>query len=326
MRGMKGGGLFVLAWLAAVWPSALAAQEWPVRYVRMIVAASAGSAPDVICRLIGDRLSPRLGQQVVIENQNGAGGNLGATVAARAAPDGYTFFCGQAAPLALNQHLFKTMNFDVARDFDPVTLIGMSPMVIAVNAKRGIKTLPDLIAVAKAEPGKLSFATSGTKNVPHLTAELLKSRAGIRMAQVPYSVTTQGAMDAVTGVVDLMIDGIPAVQAHVQSGSLIAVAVSVPKRVPGLEQVPAISETVPGFNVSGWFGLVAPKGTAPATIKRMNDEMKVVLSEPTLIARFSDLGVYPDADFQSPEAFGKFLQSEAELYGRIAAMAGFEKE
>ncbi|MDH7797651.1 MULTISPECIES: tripartite tricarboxylate transporter substrate-binding protein [unclassified Beijerinckia] len=326
MKGVKGLYLVVLAWFLAVLPSALAAQEWPTRYVRMVVAASAGSAPDVICRLIGDRLGQRLGQQVVIENQNGAGGNLGATVAARAAPDGYSLFCGQAAPLALNQHLFKTLNFNVARDFDPITLIGMSPMVIAVNAKRGIKTLPELIAIAKADPGKLSFATSGTKNVPHLTAELLKSSAGIRMTQVPYSATTQGAMDAMTGVVDMMIDGIPAVQAHVQSGSLIAVAVSAPKRLPGLERVPAISETLPGFNVSGWFGLVAPKGTPPAIIKRINDEMNVVLSEPNLIARLSDLGVYPDTELQSPVAFGTFLQSQAELYGRIAQMAGFEKE
>lgn len=311
--------------ICAATPQALHAQ-WPTRYVRMIVPASAGSAPDVICRLIADRLSQRWGQQVVIENQPGAGGNTGVASATRAAPDGYTLLFSQAAPLALNQHLFKKMPFDVQRDFDPIALVGISPMIITAAPKLGIKTLADLIARAKADPGKLSFATSGAKNVPHLTGELLKSLAGIQMTQIPYRTSPQAVADAMTGVVDLMIDGIPLLQPQVQAGSLTPLAVSTVKRLPGLENVPAASETLPGFDVSGWLALLAPKGVAPEIVARVNSDTIAILRQDDIIARLRDVGVYPDPDNRSPAQLGAFMQSESELFGKIVKSAGIESE
>jgi tripartite-type tricarboxylate transporter receptor subunit TctC len=317
--------LFAALVICAATPQALHAQ-WPTRYVRMIVPASAGSAPDVICRLIADRLSQRWGQQVVIENQPGAGGNTGVASAARAAPDGYALLFSQAAPLALNQHLFKRLPFDVMRDFDPITLVGISPMIIAAAPKLGVKTLADLIARAKAEPGKLSFATSGAKNVPHLTGELLKSLAGIQLVQIPYRTSPQAVADTMTGVVDLMIDGIPLLQPQVQAGSLTPLAVSAAKRLPGLEQVPAASETVPGFDVAGWFALLAPKGVAPEIIARVNSDTIAILRQEDIVARLRDVGVYPDPDNRSPGQLGAFMQRESELFGKIVRSAGIESE
>ena len=323
--GRLGQALFAALVICAATPQALHAQ-WPTRYIRMIVPASAGSAPDVICRLLADRLSQRWGQQIVIENQPGAGGNTGVASAARAVPDGYTLLFSQAAPLALNQHLFKKMPFDVPRDFDPITLVGISPMIIAAAPKLGVKTLADLIARAKADPGKLSFATSGAKNVPHLTGELLKSLAGIQMTQIPYRTSPQAVADTMTGVVDLMIDGIPLLQPQVQAGSLTPLAVSAPKRLPGLEQVPAASETLPGFDVAGWFALLAPKGAAPEIIARVNSDTIAILRQDDIIARLRDVGVYPDPDNRSPAQLGAFMQRESELFGKIVKSAGIKSE
>jgi len=193
-----------LAWLGIA-PSA-GAQQWPTRYVKMIVAGAPGSAPDVICRIVGDRLSQKWGQQIVVDNQPGAGGNRGTGVAARATPDGYTFLFGQAAPLAFNKHIFKQLPFDVEKDFDPVIMVGMSPMMIAASPKSNMNDIAGLLAAAKAAPGKLSFATSSVKNIPHSTGELLKSTGRIDMLHVSYRANTQALTDVMTGIVDLMID------------------------------------------------------------------------------------------------------------------------
>lgn len=306
--------------------SAAHAQQWPSRFVKMIVAGAPGSAPDVICRIIGDRLSQKWGSQIVVDNQPGAGGNRGTGVAARAEPDGYTFLFGQAAPLALNKHTFKQLPFDVEKDFAPVIMIGMSPMMIAASPKSKIENVADLLAAAKAAPGKISFATSSARNIPHSTGELLKSLGQIDMLHVSYRANTQALTETMAGLIDLMIDGIPVVMPQVKSGNLKMLGIASPQRLPGLEDYPTIAETVPGFAMSGWFAILAPKGTPPEIVARLNEDTKAVLAIPEVIDRLRDLGVYIDPKNNTPEQLAKFLKNEEELFGRIAKAAKMEPE
>lgn len=306
--------------------SAAGAETWPTRHVKMIVAGAAGSAPDVICRIVGDRLARKWGRQIMVDNQPGAGGNRGTGLAARATPDGYTFLFGQAAPLALNKHIYKELPFDVQRDFDPVILVGLSPMMIATSAKSRLGTIPDLLAAAKAAPGKLSFATSSVKNIPHSTGELLKSMGGIDLLHVSYRANQQALTDTMTGLVDLMIDGVPVIIPQVKGGSLKVIGVTSPRRLPGLEDIPAVAETLPGFSVAGWFAILAPRGTPPEIIARVNQDTKAVLAIPEVVARLRDLGVYPDPANTTPEQLAAFMKAEEEVFGRIATAAHMEKE
>jgi len=302
------------------------AQEWPTKFVRMIVPGSSGSAPDVMGRFIADRLSQKWGQQVIVENQPGAGGNIGVAAAARTPADGYTLLFSQAAPLALNQHLFKQLPFDVAKGFDPIIFIGDGPMVIAASPKSGIKSIKELIERAKANPGKLSYATPGVKNVPHLTGELFKSTAGVEMQHVSYRANTQAVTDTITGVVDLVIDGVPALMPQITAGNLVALGVTSAHKLPGLEALPLVSETLPGFAISGWFAMLAPKGVPPAILQRVNRDVQGALELEELVARMKDFGVYVDRSNTTPEQLAAYLRQQNEMFGKVAAAAKIEKD
>lgn len=320
--------LSMLAGLALLHASCdlAAAQQWPSRLVKFVVAGAPGSAPDVISRIIGDRLTQKWRQPVIIDNQPGAGGNRGTAVAAHSAPDGYTFLFGQAAPLALNRYTFKQLPFDVEKDFDPVIMVGMSPMMIAASPKSNLHTVAELIAAAKKEPGKLTFATSSVRNIPHSTGELLKSLAQIDLLHVSYRANPQAIADTMTGIVDLMIDGIPVLMPHVKSGNLRMLGVTATQRLPGLEEYPTVAETVPGFSMAGWFAILAPKGTPPEVIARLNQDMQAVLAIPDVVTRMRDLGVYVEPQNKTPEQLAAFLKSEEEVFGRIAKAANIEPE
>jgi tripartite-type tricarboxylate transporter receptor subunit TctC len=312
--------------LSAVFlPLQAQAQEWPTKFVRMIVPGSAGSAPDVMARFIADRLSQKWGQQVVVENQPGAGGNIGVAAAARTAPDGYTLLFSQATPLTLNQHLFKQIPFDVEKDLDPITFIGDGPMLIAASPKLGVKTIPELIARAKAS-GKLTYATPGVKNVPHLTGELFKSLTGVEMQHVSYRANTQAVTDAITGVVDLVIDGVPSLMPQASAGNLVALAVTSEHKLPGLEALPLVNETLPGFVISGWFAVLAPKGIPPAVLQRVNRDVQAALDIPELTARMKDLGVYVDRSNRTPEQLTAYMRAQTEMYAKVVSAAKFEKD
>lgn len=312
--------------VVALWTTVAGAQEWPTKYVRMIVPGAAGSAPDVMARFIADRLSQKWGQQVVIENQAGAGGNIGAAAAARAPADGYTFLFTQATPLSLNQHLFKQLSFDPEKDFDPITFIGDGPMLIAASPKLGVKTMKELIAHAKANPGKLSYATPGVKNVPHLTGELVKSKTGIQMQHVSYRTNSQAVTDAMSGVVDLVIDGVPALLPQIKAGNLMALGVTSERRLPGLDGLPLANEAIPGLVISGWFAVLAPKGVAPAVLQKVNRDIQAALTIEELTARMRDLGLYVDRSNQTPEQLKAYMRQQTEMYGSIVSAAKIEKD
>lgn len=312
--------------MVALWTTVACAQEWPTKYVRMIVPGASGSAPDVMARFIADRLSQKWGQQVVIENQAGAGGNIGAAAAARAPADGYTFLFTQATPLSLNQHLFKQLPFDPEKDFDPITFVGDGPMLIAASPKLGVKTMKELIERARSNPGKLSYATPGVKNVPHLTGELIKSMAGIEMQHISYRTNSQAVTDAMTGVVDLVIDGVPALMPQINSGNLVALGVTSERKLPGLEALPLVNETIPGLAISGWFAILGPKGVAPAILQKVNRDVQAALMIDELTARMRDLGVYVDRSNQTPDQLSAFMRQQTEMFGRIASAARIEKD
>ena len=300
------------------------AQSWPLKPVKFFVGGAAGSAPDIVARLIGERLTRIWGQQVIVDNRVGAAGNLGTAAAAKAPADGYNILFGQAAPLALNQQTFKTLPFDPERDFVPVVSVGLSPMIIAVNNDLSVRTLADLIALARAQPGKVNFGTSSSKNVPHLTGELLASLAGIRLVHVPYKSNAQAAAETMSGMTQVYIDGIPPMRAHMSAGRLRVIAVSSAKRLPNFPDIPTIAETLPGFEFNGWFAILAPAGTPPEVVATINRDTNTVLKMPEIAARLLGFGIYDPGG--TPEELARFVRSERANYAKAVKAAGIKPE
>ncbi len=310
--------------LAIVFATQADAQEWPAKYVKMIVPGSSGSAPDVMARFIADRLTQKWGQQVIVENQPGAGGNIGVAAAARAAPDGYTLLFSQAAPLTLNQHLFKQLPYDIDKDFDPITFVGDGPMLIAASPKLGVKSIKELIDKAKASGGKLSYATPGVKNVPHLTGELFKSMTGVEMQHVSYRANSQAVTDTISGVVDLVIDGVPALLPQITAGNLVGLGVTSERKLAGLEALPLVNETLPGFAISGWFAVLAPKGVPAGILQRVNKDVQAALDIEELTTKMKGLGVYVDRTNRTPEQLVSYMRAQSEMFGKVARSAKIE--
>lgn len=317
MRLVAAAALFLFTALAA-------AQPWPEKPVKFYVAGAAGSAPDIIARLIGDGLARIWGQQVVVDNRPGAAGNLGTAAAAKAPADGYNILFGQAAPLALNQHTFRSLPFDAEKDLVPVVAIGLSPMMIAVNNDLPAKNLAELIALAKAQPGKINFGTSSQRNIPHLTGEMLASMAGIKLTHVPYKSNAQAAAETASGLTQAYIDGIPPMRAHMQAGRVRVIAVSSAKRLPNFPDIPAVGETLPGFQFGGWFAILAPAGTPQDVVARINKDVNTVLASPAMSERQLGFGIYGGGG--TPEDLGRFLREERENYGKAVKAAGILPE
>lgn len=310
--------------LALLVSTAAAAQPWPAKPVRFFVAGNAGSAPDIIARLIGERLAQIWGEQVIVDNRVGAAGNVGTAAAAKAPADGYNILFGQAAPLALNQYTFKSLDFDPEKDFVPVVNVGLSPMMIAVNNDFPAKTVAELIAIAKERPGKVNFGTSSQRNVPHLTGELLANMAGIKLTHVPYKSNAQAAAEAASGLTQIYIDGIPPMMAHIKAGRLRALAVSSARRLPNFPDLPAVAETLPGFEFNGWFAILAPAGTPAEIVARINKDANTVLRDPEMAKRLLGFGIYDPGG--TPEDLAKFMQSERANYLKAVRAAGIQPE
>ena len=309
--------------LALSAPLALA-QSWPQKPVKFFVAGAAGSAPDIIARLIGDGLSKIWGQQVIVDNRPGAAGNLGTAAAAKAPADGYNILFGQAAPLALNQHTFQSLPFDPEKDFVPVVGVGLSPMMIAVNKDLPVKSVGDLIAMAKAQPGKINFGTSSQRNIPHLTGELLAGQAGVKLTHVPYKSNAQAAAETASGLTQVYIDGIPPMRAHMKAERVRVIAVSAAKRLPNFPDIPAVSETLPGFEFNGWFAILAPTGTPQEVITRLNRDANTVLRAPATVERLLGFGIYDPGG--TPEELAKFIRAERANYAKAVKAAGIRAE
>lgn len=301
------------------------AQQWPDRPVRFIVPGSAGSAPDIIARTVADKLSHLWGgRAVVVDPKPGGNTVIGVDAAARAAPDGYTFLFTHAAALTISPYTMKDLPYDVEKAFVPIVHVGYTPMLIAVHPDVPARTLAELVALAKSRPGKLDYGTSSTRNVPHLTGELLNSVAQIKLSHVPYKGSAQAVQDAIGGQVQIVIDGPTPLLPHVHSGRLRAIAVTSLQRFPGLPKIPTAADLYPGFDVTGWFAIVAPTGTPADVLERINRDVNAVLALPDTNERFGKLGVVPTGG--SMEELARTLAEERARFARIVREAGIEPQ
>ena len=315
---------FLAAALIAVCGLA-SAQSWPTKPVRFILSQPAGSSPDIVARLLGDRLSRTWGQPVVVDNRPGGQNVIGAQAAARAPADGYNFYYGTTAALVINSYTLKSMPYDPVKDFVPVGMIGMSPFLIAANPGVPVKTIAELIAKAKAEPGKVSMATEGQKTFGGMIGEMLQVTAGARFLHVPYSGVGPGIQDTIAGRTQFTVQSAAAAMRFVTSGQLRPIAVSGSGRLPELPDVPTISATYPGFEYVGWHALVAPTGTPRDIVQHVNRNMDQVLKDPEIVKRLADLGPITEGA-GTPEALGQFLGAERARWAKLVRDVGIQPE
>ena len=295
------------------------AQAYPAQPIRIVVGIAAGLAPDIIARLVGQALSERLAQPVVIENRPGAAGNIAAADVARAPPDGYTLLL-TVPTNTIAQTLYPNLGFDFLRDIAPVAGLARSVFILVVNPAVPAATLPELIAYAKANPGKLNLATPGVGSTPHVFGEMLKMMTGIEIQHVPY----RGSIhpDLLSGQVQLSFVTIASSVAYIRDGKLRALGVTTATRAQALPDVPAIGESVPGFDASSWYGIGAPRSTPAAVIAKLDQEIAAVISDEKIKARFVNLGI--DPMFMAAGEFAKFIVDEAEKWGKVVKFAGIK--
>ena len=314
----------VCATLALAAASASFAQTWPARPVRLIVSQAAGTSPDISARFIADRLSKVWGQSLVVENRAGGQNVIGAQAAARSAPDGYTFFYATTAAIVTNPLTFKSLPYDPPRDFDAVAMIAKSPMVVAVGAAVPAKTVAELIALDKSKPGTLSSAHEGPRTFSGMMSQAFNLATGIKALQVPYNGATPAIQDTVGGRTQIVFLSSAAVAPFIKRGDLRPIAVTVGKRVTGLEGVPALAETYAGFDYSGWFAVLAPAGTPKDVIAKVNRDVNQVLADPEVAQRLRDLGVVTEPG--SPEALNEFLAAERTRWTKLVKDIGLQPE
>ena len=296
---------------------------YPTQSVTLIVFVPAGGYPDIAARLVGQSLSQRLGHSVIIENRPGAGGNIALEAMARAAPDGHTLLLA-ATPHAVNASLYQKTKLNLVRDVAAVSGIAHNPLIMVVAPSLPVRTLPEFIAYAKENPGKLSLTSTGTGNLTHLAGELFKILTGVDMLHVP----SRGAVGAHTGLMSgelhVLFDGIGSALSQVQSGKLRALAVTAATRWQTLPDIPTVAEFVPNYVVDGWLGVVAPKGTPPEIVDRLNREINAVLAEPDIRSRLRGLGAEPLSG--SPTDFGKYIVADTEKWAKVIRTAKIKEE
>ncbi|QEZ42805.1 Bug family tripartite tricarboxylate transporter substrate binding protein [Cupriavidus oxalaticus] len=305
--------------------SADAEASWPSHPIRLVVPFTPGGTTDILARVVGQRLGQVLGQTVVIDNRPGAGGNIGAEAVARASPDGYTLLMGTLGTQVTNASLYARMPYDAARDFAPVTLVANSPNVLLTNATLPVRSVGELIALARQQPGKLNYASTSTGGSPHLSGELLDSMAGVKMQHVPYKGAAPAMTDLLAGQVNLMYDNLPSALAQIQAGKVRALAVTGPQRSPLLPDVPTVQESgLPGYVVNSWFGLLAPAGTPAAVVGKLQQAVAGVLAEPAVRQRIEQLGAVPGGD--SPAAFAAVIREDTAKWSRVIREAGIKPQ
>ena len=294
---------------------AVSAQQYPVKPVRIIVPFSAGGATDIITRIVAQKLSEAWGQSVVVDNRAGAAGNIGATEAARATPDGYTLFMTSGSIVTANQHIYRNMPIDPLRDLVPITMVASGPQVVVVNPSSPAKTLKELIDMARAKPGVLNYGHAGIGSQTHLAAENFLYATGLDIQNIPYKGEGPAVTDLVAGQINLATPNLAAAIGFINQGKLRALAVTGPQRSPALPQVPTVAETVPGFENIGWFGLMAPAGTPPELINHIYRDLAKLLDSTDMRARFFVQGMAPEP--MSPDAFAKRIRTEAARWADV---------
>jgi tripartite-type tricarboxylate transporter receptor subunit TctC len=308
------------AWACIGSASAL---DYPTHPVRFVVGYPAGGATDIFARLIGQRLSERLGQQFVVENKAGAGNNIGTEAVVNAEPDGYTVLLVNPAN-AINASLYAKLNFVFLRDIAPVAGFARVPNVMVVPPDFPAKTVAEFIAYAKANPGKINMASSGNGTSIHLSGELFKAMTGVDMQHVPYRGSAPAITDLLGGRVQVMFDNMPSSISHIKSGSLRVLAVTTTTRSPELPDVPTVAETVKDYEASAWFGMGAPKNTPKEIIEKLNGEINAILAEPEMKTRIGELGGIPMIG--SPAEFGQVIAAETEKWEKVVKFAGARVE
>ena len=302
------------------WSGVAIAATYPDRPIHIVVPFPAGASNDVVARFLGQKLSDITGQSVIVDNRAGANGNIGAEYVAQSAPDGYTLLLTAPGPLAINQALYAHLPFDPAKDFAPVALAASVQIVLTVNPKVKAKSVAELIALAKASPGKLNFGSSGVGSTNHLAGELLKKLAGINIVHVPYRGAAPAMNDLLAGQIPFMFDNMPAVLPQVQGKAINAIAVAGAKRAEALPDVPTVADTIPGFEASSWFGLVAPAKTPAPALAKLSGELETILKMPDVKKRLAELGAEPGAVFG--DAFGQFMTDETAKWGKLVKASG----
>ena len=296
------------------------AAEYPDHPVRMIVPFTPAGATDMLARLVGERLGAKLGQSVVIDNRAGAGGNVGAEIAARAAPDGYTLLMGPASIYAISATLYPRLGYDLAKDLTPVSLVANVPHVLLVNNDLPVKSVPELIQLAKKKPGELNIASQGSGTVSHLEAELLKHMAGIEMLHVPYRGSAPAILDLIGGRVHVMFDSIASALPHIRAGKLRAIAVASNTRSSLLPNMPTVAESLPGYSAHSWLGIFVPAGTPQSIVQRLQRDLVTAIDEPKTQARLVEAGFEPKSSTQ--EDFAKLVRDEMEKWRPVVKMSG----
>ena len=295
------------------------AQTYPSRPARIIVGFAAGGTLDIIARLLGQWLSERFGQPFVIENRPGGGGNVGTEAVVRAPPDGYTLLL-VGSPNMINATLYEKLNFNFIRDIAPVASTDRAPLIMEVNQTFPARSVPEFIAFAKANPGKINMASAGIGTGQHLAGEMFKMMAGVDMAHVPYRSAGPALTDLISGQVQVMFDALPASIEHIRAGRLRALAATTATRLDALPDIPTVAEFVPGYEASAVHGVGAPKNTPTEIVDRLNKEINVALADPKMAARLADLGLTVLSG--SPADFGKLIADETEKWAKVVKFSG----
>ena len=317
--------VFVLAIVTWYLPGPVAAQSYPVKPVRYLVPFPAAGSPDIIARQIAERLGRMWNQQVVVDNRSGAGGTLGAAIAAKAPADGYTLFQCNIASSAIAESLYATMPYNHQRDFAPISVIGKTPNVLVVHPSMPSRTIPEFIAYAKANPGKLSYGTSASGSSQQLAMEYLKLTAKINVVQIPYKGAPQALSDLIGGQIPVSVQSAPGVLAAIQGDRVRALAVMSLTRISQLPSVPTVNETaLPGFEVSSWYGLCAPTGTPAPVLDKVHADLTAVLNLPEVRQRFKDLVI--EVSPTSRVEFAQFMRAETARWARVIKEAGIPQQ
>ena len=301
-----------------------AAQDWPARAVTLVNPFAAGSAVDVVARVVAGRMTQTLGRSILVENRTGASGNIGTEVVAKAKPDGYTFLLGSPGTMAINPFLFKKLPYDAVADFAPVSVLVSFPQVLIVNPALPVQTLPELIAYVKARPGQLNHASSGTGSTAHLVMELIKSAAGLTITHVPFRGGAPATQAVIAGDVQMAVEGLPSLPGHLKAGSIRAIAVTSLARTPALPNVPAVSETIRDFDAAAWVILFAPAGTPAAIVERMAQEAGRALQDTEVRAKLAEIGATVVAS--TPAATAIYHRRELEKFKRAVEISGASAE
>jgi tripartite-type tricarboxylate transporter receptor subunit TctC len=296
------------------------AQEYPSRPIRLVVPYAPGGGADSVARIVARRVSENIGQPIVIDNRGGAGSILGTDIVAKAEPDGYTLLLGQSGPISINPAVYKTLPYDPVKDFAPVTMTTAYPYILVVNAKLPVQSLQEFVALGKAKPGSMNYGSTGIGAANHLVAELFNSKAGLKMAHIPYRGTALAVTDLIGGQLSMVFGDPISVLPHMQSGTLRALAVTSPERSPVAPQVPTVAESgYPGFDAIAWHGILAPAKTPPATIKKLNAEIVKALQDPETKALLVNQAMQTVGN--TPEEFAAFIQKDIATWKAVAKAA-----